>query len=245
MTIRGIREKRNANIPEQSTPVSRHRTARGAQRLRDLISVAGELFLEHGFDDVSVEDLISRVGGSRSNIYCHFGGKQGLFREAMTRLCAEIAKPLEQLNIQGDPGEVLPFLGRHLLKSALSPRTLALHRLLVNEGRRFPEVAHAMWEVSYDKVVGILAQWIAQQQERADQGLSGAVPAKALAEQFVSMVASTAKLRAASGLMSAPLADTEVEEIVSNAVSTFLYGASRPPPSAASGKSRQRAGNLV
>lgn len=233
-------------MADQSTPVPKHhRTAKGAQRLRDLISVAGKLFLERGFDDVSVEDLISRVGGSRSNIYSYFGGKQGLFKEAMTRLCAEVAKPLEQLSIQGDPDEVLPFLGRQLLKSALSPRTLALHRLLVNEGRRFPEVAHAMWEVSYDKVVEILAQWIAEQQKRPDQGLSGAVPAKALAEQFVSMVASTAKLRAASGLMSAPLPDSEVEEIVSNAVSTFLYGASRAPTSVASGKTKQRAEKLV
>lgn len=194
-------------MADQSTPVPKHRTARGAQRLQDLISVAGELFLERGFDDVSVEELISRVGGSRSNIYSHFGGKHGLFKEAMTRLCAEIAKPLEQLDIQGDPDEVLPLLGRQLLKSALSPRTLALHRLLVNEGRRFPKVSHAMWEVSYDKVVAILAQWIAQQQMRPDQGLSGAVPAKALAEQFVSMVASTAKyaLLPASCLLPCPI----------------------------------------
>lgn len=191
--------------------------------------MAAELFLERGFDGVAVDDLINRVGGSRSTIYSHFGGKEGLFKEAMIRLCAEVAKPLEQLNIAGEPSDVLPRLGRQLLKSALSPRTLALHRLLVNEGRRFPDVAQAMWDVSYGKAVGILAAWIAQQQ-RPGQGLSSAVPAKSLAEQFISMVASNAKLRAASGLASAPLSDGEVDEIVSQAVSTFLHGASLGAP---------------
>lgn len=214
---------------KERTLPPKHRTAKGAQRLRDLTSVAAELFLERGFDGVAVDDLIDRVGGSRSTIYSHFGGKEGLFKEAMIRLCAEVAKPLEQLNIAGEPSDVLPRLGRQLLKSALSPRTLALHRLLVNEGRRFPDVAQAMWDVSYGKAVGILAAWIAQQQ-RPGQGLSSAVPAKSLAEQFISMVASNAKLRAASGLASAPLSDGEVDEIVSQAVSTFLHGASLGAP---------------
>lgn len=212
---------------DQRMPVLKHRTAKGAQRLKALISVAAELFLERGFDAVAVDDLIHSVGGSRSNIYSHFGGKDGLFKVAMTSLCAEVAKPLEQLNITGrEASDVLPMLGRQLLRSALSPRTLALHRLLVNEGRRFPDVAQAMWEVSYGKAVEILAEWIVGQQQRSDQGLSSAVPAKALAEQFICMVSANAKLRAASGLVATPLPDSEVEEIVNHAVRTFLYGAS-------------------
>jgi len=213
-------------IDEKRGSPPKHRTAKGAQRLRDLISVAGELFLERGFDGVAVDDLIARVGGSRSNIYSHFGGKEGLFKEAMTNLCAEVAKPLEQLNIKGDANDVLPFLGRRLLRSALSPRTLALHRVLVNEGRRFPEVAQAMWDVSYGKAVDLLTQWIAEQQQMPEPGLSSAVPAKALAQHFIGMVVNDAKFRAASGLVATPLPDSEVDEIVRHAVSTFLNGAS-------------------
>ncbi|TEO19049.1 TetR/AcrR family transcriptional regulator [Pseudomonas aeruginosa] len=216
-------------VSEQRTSPPKHRTAKGAQRLQDLISVAAELFLERGFDGVAVDDLIARVGGSRSNIYNHFGGKEGLFQEAMTALCAEVAKPLEQLDIaQAEPSTVLPMLGRRLLISALSPRTLALHRLLVNEGRRFPQAAQAMWEVSYGKAINILAEWIAGQQVFG-QGLSNAVPARTLAEQFISLVAAHAKLEAASGLRTSPLSDIEMDDIVSHAVRTFLYGASSYP----------------
>lgn len=224
----------------------RHRTAKGAQRLRDLTSVAAELFLERGFDGVAVDDLIARVGGSRSTVYSHFGDKEGLFKEAMTSLCAEVAKPLDQLHITGrEPNEVLSLLGRQLLMSALSPRTLALHRLLVNEGRRFPDVAQAMWEVSYGRAVEILAAWIAEQQQRSIGGLSRAVPAQALAEQFISMVASNAKLRAASGLTSTPLPESEVKEIVHYAVDTFLFGASSRQARPANSKSGPRSRNTA
>ncbi|NIG36163.1 TetR/AcrR family transcriptional regulator [Pantoea sp. ICBG 828] len=211
-------------VKDQRTSPTKHRTAKGAQRLQDLISIAAELFLERGFDSVAVDDLIARVGGSRSNIYSHFGGKEGLFKEAMISLCADVAKPLEQLRIgNGGPEEVLPLLGKRLLQSALSPRTLALHRLLVNEGRRFPDVAQAMWEVSYGKAIEILSDWIETQQQ-SGKDLSGAVPAKVLAEHFIGLVAGHAKLLAASGLRSSPLSNSEIDRIVGHAVQTFLHG---------------------
>ncbi|AKM88233.1 MULTISPECIES: TetR/AcrR family transcriptional regulator [Enterobacterales] len=212
-------------VADERTSAPKHRTARGAQRVRDLTEAAAELFLERGFDAVAVDDLIARVGGSRSTIYSHFGGKEGLFRHAMIDLCTEVARPLEQLNIaDGEPGEVLPVLGRQLLRSALSSRTLALHRLLVNEGRRFPDVARAMWDVSYGKAIQILSVWIAAQQQPG-KGLGRDVPAKALAEHFVSLVAANTKLQAASGLRSPTLTDAEIEEIVGHAVQIFLHGA--------------------
>ncbi|ELY2785176.1 TetR/AcrR family transcriptional regulator [Klebsiella pneumoniae] len=203
----------------------KHRTTRGAQRVRDLIEAASELFLERGFDAVAVDDVIARVGGSRSTIYSHFGGKEGLFKHAMIDLCTEVTKPLDQMIIaDGEPKEALMVLGRQLLISALSPRTLALHRLLVNEGRRFPDVAKAMWDVSYGKAIQILSTWIAEQQQPG-KGFCRDVPSKALAEHFVSLVAANTKLQAASGLRSPFLSDAEIDEIVGHAVQIFLYGA--------------------
>lgn len=213
-------------VDDQPTTPPKHRTAKGAKRLQDLISVAAELFLDHGYEGVAVDDLIARVGGSRSNVYSHFGGKEGLFKEAMISLCAEVVKPLEQLNISGEPDEVLTFLGQRLLKTALMPHTLALNRVLVNEGRRFPNVAQAMWDVSYGKAVDILTRWIAGQQQLAEPTLSSALPAKTLAQHFIGLVVHDAKFRAASGLAAIPLPDSEVDEIVNHAVRTFLYGAS-------------------
>jgi len=204
----------------------KHRTTKGAQRIEALTAAAAALFLEHGFEAVAVDDLIARVGGSRSNVYTHFGGKEGLFEAAMMKVCAEMAAPFERLNI-GDleAARVLPSFGEEWLRISLSPLTLSVHRLLTTEGARFPKVAQAMLENSYFKAIGLLARWIESQQCKPHAELSSDVPARALAEQFVSMVSSDVKLRAIVGLVTMPLSEEAVDEIVSRAVRTFLHGA--------------------
>ncbi|MFA5629963.1 MAG: TetR/AcrR family transcriptional regulator [Porticoccaceae bacterium] len=205
----------------------KHRTAKGARRIQDLTATAADLFLERGFESVAVDDLIARVGGSRRNVYSHFGGKEGLFIEVVTHLCDEIAKPLERLGIsEDDPRQALSSFGRRVLGVVLQPRTLALHRLMVAEGRRFPELAQAAMGAGHRKGADILAAWIeAHQGDGRQHHFTNQVSARALAEQFLSMVVAEAQLRALIGLDPQPLPATEIDRIVDNAVATFLRGA--------------------
>ncbi|WP_230440246.1 TetR/AcrR family transcriptional regulator [Xanthomonas melonis] len=210
-----------------------HRTPKGAQRVHDLIVVASERFLEVGFDAVSVDDIIAAVGGSRRNVYAHFGGKEGLFKAAMLYVAAEMAKPLDALVIEGrTPADVLPVLGHTLVNTALSPRTLAVHRVLTNEGKRFPDIAQAMLSSSYLKIQAKVAAWIATQQGDAPGQFTTGLSAHVLAEQFMSMTASHVKLLAIVGLIAPPLHDSEIDVIVGNAVRTLLQGAAIGAPPA-------------
>lgn len=211
---------------EQKT-ASKHRTAKGAQRIQDLTKAAAELFLERGYESVAVDDLIARVGGSRRNIYSHFGGKEGLFIEVVTQLCTELAEPLERLDIvEREAGEALLSFGRQLLHTVLQPRTLALHRLMVAEGKRFPKLAQATLKAGHFKAAAILAVWIESQRARRRRGLGSHVPALVLAQQFVNMVVAEAQLRALVGLDPQPLPSVDMDRIVNNAIDTFLQGAS-------------------
>lgn len=202
-----------------------HRTQKGAQRVEDLTVVAAQLFLERGFDAVAVDDLIARAGGSRRNIYSHFGGKEGLFEAAMMYVCSEMARPLGQMNVQGlDARRVLSAFGHELVRIALSPRTLAVHRLLTTEGKRFPKIAQAMLASSYQKVVEILASWITQQQTLVQPMFVNDTPADVLAVQFISLVSSDLKLRAIVGLVPGDFSGEKVDILVACAVNTFLHG---------------------
>lgn len=213
-------------IAPRSPTTDPYLTAKGAQRVDNLTIIAAHLFLERGFDGVAVDDLIARAGGSRRNVYNHFGGKEGLFRAAMMYICSEMAKPLGQMNIRGlDAERILTAFGHELVRIALSPRTLAVHRLLTTEGKRFPEIAQAMLASSYQKVVEILAAWIATQQTLEQPRFCEDVPAEVLAVQFISLVSSDLKLRAIVGLVPMDLSGNKVDELVGYAVSTFLNGA--------------------
>lgn len=57
------------------------RRARGEQTRRDLIDAGRALFVEHGFFNTSISDIVTRSGvGTRGAFYHHFKDKAELFR---------------------------------------------------------------------------------------------------------------------------------------------------------------------
>ena len=54
-------------------------TRRGQERRLALLICATDLFLERGYDAVSLDDIVNHAGGSKTSIYKYFGNKEGLF----------------------------------------------------------------------------------------------------------------------------------------------------------------------
>jgi AcrR family transcriptional regulator len=66
-------------LPPASTGSTlRARQAKATRRL--LVSVACDLFTEHGYAGTSVADITQRAGVTRGALYHHFAGKEALFR---------------------------------------------------------------------------------------------------------------------------------------------------------------------
>lgn len=199
-------------------------TARGVARLQTLTDTAANLFLDQGYEAVSLDTLIARAGGSRRNIYQHFGGKEGLFIEVVTRLCEEQGQPLRDLDIgDGDIGPAMTAFGEKLLDIILQPRTLALHRLMIAEGQRFPALAQAILRSGHEAGVAILAAWLRPRRDRLRADLSPEI----LAEQFVTLLVTGPQLRALVGHESLPFSPPEIARLVRETVSIFLHGALR------------------
>ncbi len=59
------------------------RTRRGEARDALLRARAAVLFLERGYDSVTVDDIVREVGGSKGSVYSFYGGKEGLFLAAI------------------------------------------------------------------------------------------------------------------------------------------------------------------
>jgi AcrR family transcriptional regulator len=53
--------------------------ARTAETQRALLGAAREVFVEQGFADASIADVVQRAGSSVGSLYHHFGGKSELF----------------------------------------------------------------------------------------------------------------------------------------------------------------------
>lgn len=52
---------------------------RTAATQRNLLDAATEVFVQHGFTDASISDIVARAGSSVGSLYHHFGGKTELF----------------------------------------------------------------------------------------------------------------------------------------------------------------------
>ncbi len=53
--------------------------AKTAQTRQAILDAAREAFLEHGYEDASIADIVASSGASVGSIYHHFGGKSELF----------------------------------------------------------------------------------------------------------------------------------------------------------------------
>ena len=55
-----------------------------------IVRSAAKLFLERGYDSVSINEIIAVVGGSKETIYSNFGNKAKLFEAVVQQLCSDV-----------------------------------------------------------------------------------------------------------------------------------------------------------
>lgn len=194
---------------------------RGAARRQAFLAAARQVFEKKGFAEATLDDVIALSGGSRQTLYALFGGKQGLFEAIISDTCETIFRGLtpEQLAPRATE-EVLKEVGTRYLAIATSPACLSLHRLVVAEQPRIPEVAQRFWKLGPGRSRAFLAEFFDRQIER---GLLRMPDSRAGAAYFLDMLSGTVRLQCLIGLRQPPNRD-EIDEMVQDAVLQFLNG---------------------
>jgi TetR/AcrR family transcriptional regulator, mexJK operon transcriptional repressor len=188
-------------------------------RRTEIVRKAASLFLDKGYERVTVDDIIALVGGSKATLYSQFGGKDGLFEMVIKRYCAEVDVAIH-FDTTGDTAEQLTQIGHAFLKMVLSPRILELHRLMVSIGKRFPSITQLFYKSGPKSAYEIIAAWIEKQQ--AAGNLRGGDPHE-FAVLFHDMLIG---YHQGALLFSLPRAQVSksIDDTVRAAVSVFLYG---------------------
>ncbi len=124
-----------------------------------ILKSAWSLFSRRGFDNVSIDDLMSDAGMTRGAFYAHFGTKSELYREAILSVLAH-----GRLN-QREPDGISDkawlkfllngYLSRGHIEKEPSPCPLAF--LVTDVANREPPVRDAYTQV-YRKLVGLIEQ---------------------------------------------------------------------------------------
>jgi AcrR family transcriptional regulator len=141
------------------------RTRRGEVRDAQLRARASELFLERGYDGVSVDDIVREVGGSKTTVYSFYGGKDSLFLAVMDEISQATALPLQRLKLGGLPFEVgLRKFARTLLTVLLKERHLAFQRLVIAEALRHPQLGLTWYRQGPALARSVLESFLAEHQ---------------------------------------------------------------------------------
>ncbi len=190
-----------------------------AQRRAKIVQEATALFLDRGYEAVSINDIIQATGGSKATIYALFGDKEGLFEEVVRQTTSSVQVSID-LKTEGTIESQLIRIGRSFLTNVLSTRILEFHRLMLSLGRSSPPSARLFFQAGPKTAYRLIAGWIAERQ-RAGQ-LAGGDPYE-LAIFFHDMLISEFQL----GLLTGELVELDAAAIdrkVEMAVRLFLRG---------------------
>jgi AcrR family transcriptional regulator len=190
-----------------------------AQLSDRILDVATALFLDDGFEATSIEAVARRSGISKRTFYHRFRGKEALFEAVVRQLIARWTPSFDVALLEAPSlAEGLRGIAAHMLDVALTPQALALHRIMIAEGERFPGLARILHELGQAAGVARIAQALEQ---RVAAGEIGPIEAQFAAEQFIAMTVTGPRRRA---MLGAPFGPAERRCWTEATVRLFLDG---------------------
>jgi AcrR family transcriptional regulator len=148
-----------------SSPPSR-REANRLSRREAILDVAKGSFLNQGYAGTTMSAIAAELGGSKGTLWSYFPSKEALFEAVIERATEEFRHQLTVVLNPADDIEVaLSRFCRHYLTRVMSADGVALHRLVVAETGRFPEVGKIFYTRGPRQTHLLLAGFIADAQQ--------------------------------------------------------------------------------
>jgi TetR/AcrR family transcriptional regulator, mexJK operon transcriptional repressor len=129
-------------MPKPPRPTAAGRPPDPAKRSA-ILAAAQNLFASHGFSATSMDAVAQLAGVSKLTAYRHFGSKDQLFAEAVTARCSAMlgAADTAQFGLDDARSALIAF-GQAFLALIMHDEALAVHRLVIAERDRAPQLGH-------------------------------------------------------------------------------------------------------
>ncbi len=134
-----------------------------------IVSAARDAFLEQGYAATSMSTIATHLGGSKGTLWAYFPSKEDLFAAVLDDVTASFRRNLDDALRPGRDCHttLVDFAERFLLK-ILNPDNMRLHRLIVGEGGRFPEIGRLFYARGPQIVLERLSDYIRGRMEAGD-----------------------------------------------------------------------------
>lgn len=124
-----------------------------------ILDAAKQMFTQHGFDGVSMDQIAAAAGVSKLTVYSHFGDKETLFVAAVKSHC-ERSLPSSLFDSAPDTPlrERLMTIAHAFYAMISAPEAVAGHRMLCTPQLAASGLAKLFWEAGPMRVQGDFAE---------------------------------------------------------------------------------------
>ena len=192
-----------------------------ASRPVRILAAAGRMFIEHGYEGASMEEIAKAAAVTRQTLYNRFpDGKESLFMAVAERMW----KAFPVMNVAtderalSDPRRGLMQIATEFACFWSGPAAADFLRMVIMEGRRFPVLASRFDEVIQAPAMTVISDYLA---ELARRGALAVQEPETAACDFMEMLDGRVLWKQARA-NSEPLAREEIEQIVERTVDAFL-----------------------
>ncbi len=135
----------------------------GSKR-QQIIEGAAGVFNQAGYDGASMSRIAEQAGVSKGTLYNYFDSKSALFAAFVEQETGErIAWIMQSVESEPDVTLFLTGVARRLISAFLSHSFQTLHRILVSEAPKFPDLARIYYETGHRRGCAELAAWLSAQ----------------------------------------------------------------------------------
>lgn len=196
------------------------------RKFDQVLDGARKVFMRDGFEGASVDDIVREAGVSKATLYSYFPDKRLLFIEVAKIECqAQSEDAVAEITSSVDIRYALTTAAKRMTRFFMSDVGLQVHRIIVGESQRFPEIGREFYECGPAKVHAILRQFL---QNAVNAGALKIDDIDLAADQFPELCKAGLHLKLVLGLREPPT-EAEIDRVIDGAVDVFMcrYGADR------------------
>ncbi|WP_394836539.1 TetR/AcrR family transcriptional regulator [Pendulispora rubella] len=209
-----------------------------SQKKREaMVEAATRLFLEYGFEGVSMDVIAEQANVSKRTLYNHFNDKYALFEAVMALLCESVLPwPWQPADLKrGEVRSTLEKLGVAFLGSIYAPIQIELYRTVAHDTRRFPQLGLMLLEGPIQRSHKLVGEYLRAWQAAGEIDVPDCDRAAA---QFLGMLKADVQMKLLFDARR-KVSPAEIRGLAKAAVDLFLNGAG--PKGARSEKPRKKA----
>ncbi|XXF12314.1 TetR/AcrR family transcriptional regulator [Pseudomonas sp. D1-36] len=192
-----------------------------ASRPVRILAAAARMFIEHGYEGASMEEIAKAAAVTRQALYNRFpDGKESLFVAVAERMwkAFPIMNVATDERALSDPKRGLMQIATEFACFWSGPTAADFLRMVIMEGRRFPMLASRFDEVIQAPVLTVISDYLA---ELARRGVLAVQEPETAACDFMETLDGRVLWKQVRA-NSEPLAREEIEQIVERTVDAFL-----------------------